>query len=302
VNARESRERRGPALINAFIAAATATWLLLSANLLASPLLAMVQRAGLSPPLVFAVNGLLAETGILAAVVVAIIAGRLDWGAALGTARRPELWPTVWSLLCIAGGGVVLDEVTFLLARALPAAVSERLIAAGAVIASATPGEAALMLVSLALLPALCEEALCRGVILRGLLPKFEGRRGGAFWPVVISSAFFGMLHVDPLHVTIAALMGVLLGLIAVRTGGLWPAVLCHLLNNVVSILTPRLGGPGLDEVLRRGHAWWLVAAGAAAFGLGLAGLLRSTSRRAPAGSDDDEQHGRADAQHGQEE
>lgn len=292
-------EARGPTLINAFVAAATATWLLLAANLVAYPLLALVRGAGLSPPLVFGVNGLIAEAAILVAVVTAIVAGRLDWGAALGTGQRPELGPTAWSLLLVAGGGVVLDQVTFLAARALPGAVSEQLAAAGAVIASATPGEAALMLVTLALAPALCEEALCRGVVLRGLLARFGG---SAFWPVVISSAFFGMLHVDPLHVAVAALMGVLLGVVAVRTGGLWPAVLCHLLNNAVSILTPRLGGPGLDEVLRRGHPWWVVAAGAAALGLGLAGLLRATSRRAPPGSEDEEQHGRAHAEHGQQE
>ena len=302
-----TQARHGPTLTHAFVAAATATWVLLGANLFAYPLLAALSTAGLSQPLVLGANAVLAEAGILFAVVVAMVVGRLRTGPALGLAVAPRLAPTVWSLVAVAGGGVVLDELTFAIARTLPSAVSERLAAAGAVMASATPGEAAIMLVPLALAPALCEEALCRGVILRGLSARFGGR---SFWPIAISSLFFGLLHVDPLHVTVAALMGVLFGVIAVRTGSLWPPVLGHLLNNVVSIVTPVLGGPGLVEVLRDGHEWWLVVAGAAAFAAGITGLVRSTAARPAAassggvaerGSEDQEQDRRADAHDGEE-
>ena len=76
--------------------------------------------------------------------------------------------------------------------------------------------------------------------------------------------------------------MGVLLGIVAVRTRSLWPAVCCHLLNNLVSIFTPVFGGPDLATVLAGGHSVWTLVLAATGLVGGMVGLVRTTAKNEP--------------------
>lgn len=42
----------------------------------------------------------------------------------------------------------------------------------------------------------------------------------------------FGILHIDPLHVIFATVLGVWLGVLAWRCGSVWPAIACHIAVN----------------------------------------------------------------------
>jgi sodium transport system permease protein len=91
-------------------------------------------------------------------------------------------------------------------------------------------------LVVFALMPALTEEIAFRGYILSGLQRTYKP--GTA---IVLSALLFGFLHVLlSLFVQLfgATLLGLVLGLIAIRTGSLWPGVLFHFLNNALGLLT----------------------------------------------------------------
>jgi sodium transport system permease protein len=88
-----------------------------------------------------------------------------------------------------------------------------------------------------AVVPALCEELAFRGFILSGL-----ARRGRTALAVVLSSLAFGVMHMVPQQVFNAALMGLVLGLLAVRSGSLLPCVLFHLVNNALGLVHGRYG------------------------------------------------------------
>ncbi|WP_165245396.1 ABC transporter permease subunit/CPBP intramembrane protease [Paludisphaera soli] len=82
----------------------------------------------------------------------------------------------------------------------------------------------------LAVLPAICEETAFRGFILTGLQ---SGRRTRS--AIVLSALLFGFLHVFLSlfqQLFNATLLGVFLGLLAIRSRSLWPGVLFHALNN----------------------------------------------------------------------
>jgi len=86
-----------------------------------------------------------------------------------------------------------------------------------------------------ACLPAICEEVAFRGAMLGGLLPR--GKRidyEGTFEAIVISAVFFGVIHGILQQSISATLLGCLLGLIAVRTGSLYPCIAYHFTHNAI--------------------------------------------------------------------
>jgi sodium transport system permease protein len=92
-------------------------------------------------------------------------------------------------------------------------------------------------LVIFALMPAITEELAFRGYILSGLRRTYsEGTS------ILLSALLFGILHVlISLFQQLfgATLLGLVLGLIAIRTRSLWPGVLFHFLNNTLGLITP---------------------------------------------------------------
>src|SRR6185295_16223542 len=94
----------------------------------------------------------------------------------------------------------------------------------------------ALDLTVLALVPAVCEEALFRGLLLRSLAQVW---RGGA---LLITSLAFGAFHYSLYKFAPTALLGAMLGALALRSNALLPCVLAHTLNNVVVVLLVRAG------------------------------------------------------------
>lgn len=94
-----------------------------------------------------------------------------------------------------------------------------------------------LVLLTFALAPAVCEEIAFRGFILSGF--RHTGRDRLA---IVMSGIAFGVMHLIPQQVVNAALLGILLGWIAVRTNSLWPGILFHLLYNGLEVCRNRFG------------------------------------------------------------
>jgi sodium transport system permease protein len=105
-----------------------------------------------------------------------------------------------------------------------------------------------LVVVALAIAPGVCEELAFRGFIMSGFLRS--ARPGVA---IVLSSIAFGVAHMVPQQVFNAMLLGLVLGLLAVRSGSLLPGILFHVFYNSLEILRSRiaalpLGGPVVDR------------------------------------------------------
>lgn len=80
-----------------------------------------------------------------------------------------------------------------------------------------------------ALLPGLCEEILFRGV-LQGILS-----RKGQWTGVVITAFLFAVFHLNPWNLLPAFFLGVVFGVLVVRTGSLIPAILAHIAANATA-------------------------------------------------------------------
>jgi sodium transport system permease protein len=81
-------------------------------------------------------------------------------------------------------------------------------------------------------------------------------QRSGRFWlPIVLSSVAFGVVHMIPQQVFNATLLGIVLGILAVRSGSLIPGVVFHLLFNGSQVVLARVD----TSVLERGIGSWLI-------------------------------------------
>lgn len=78
-------------------------------------------------------------------------------------------------------------------------------------------------------LPALAEEFLVRGVLMGVLRPLGDG------FAIVASAAVFGIMHGNLMQAPSAFAAGLLFGFVAVKTGSLWPGIIGHFINNLVS-------------------------------------------------------------------
>ncbi len=82
-----------------------------------------------------------------------------------------------------------------------------------------------------ALLPALCEEVMFRGMILNTLIKKY-----GALVSAVICGLLFGVFHFSFYRFFPTAIIGFFLSLLKIRTGSIIPPMLAHLINNFIII------------------------------------------------------------------
>lgn len=80
-----------------------------------------------------------------------------------------------------------------------------------------------------ALLPGICEETLFRGAI-QGILSRLGERRA-----VLITALLFAVYHVNPWVLLPAFFLGIVFGVLVVRTGSTFPAMLAHISNNAVA-------------------------------------------------------------------
>ena len=170
--------------------------------------------------------------------------------------------PARWLLLAFAGGLALqlplaeLGNVGRLLWPESEAALQQlrRLLAPGG------PGRLARLLVSLAVVVPLLEEAFFRGLLLGGL------RRRGGGWVTawLLSSVLFGLAHVTPAAVLYATVAGLLLGALVLRTGSTTVSFAAHAGVNALPVLLPArlVPIPGFNDFgAKASHVpwpWWV--------------------------------------------
>lgn len=108
----------------------------------------------------------------------------------------------------------------------------------GAMPAAGNMGELAAALLGAALLPAVCEELLFRGVLLRFLLGKLP-----AVWAALVCALAFALLHLSWMGFAALLMIGLFLSLLVIRYRCLWLAMLFHFLYNALVIVMQSLGG-----------------------------------------------------------
>ncbi|MDZ4848272.1 MAG: ABC transporter permease subunit/CPBP intramembrane protease [Pirellulaceae bacterium] len=93
------------------------------------------------------------------------------------------------------------------------------------------------VILTLAVIPAICEELAFRGFIFGGLI-----RQNGILRAILVSSLFFGLSHGVLQQSIGATIMGLILGVIAWRTGGVVCGIVLHMTHNSLTMIVSRAG------------------------------------------------------------
>ncbi|NLX29716.1 MAG: CPBP family intramembrane metalloprotease [Bacteroidales bacterium] len=145
-----------------------------------------------------------------------------------------------------------------------------------------TTGGLLFNLLMVAVLPAIGEELLFRGVIQKQL----SAWSGSHHWGIWLSAALFSALHMQFYGFLPRMLLGALFGYLLVWSGSLWLPILAHFINNAGAVLALWLIGRGklspAVEEFGAGAAYWPWAIASLTVGLLILGAIRHQLREFP--------------------
>lgn len=91
-------------------------------------------------------------------------------------------------------------------------------------------------LISLVILPAICEELIFRGIIFKGL------RSSGKNFAIITSSIMFSLYHMSAEQTIYPLLIGLMLGVIMCNENNILYCIIVHFINNFLSLTTAYFG------------------------------------------------------------
>ncbi|CAN5909606.1 hypothetical protein BH11MYX2_BH11MYX2_27650 [soil metagenome] len=129
-----------------------------------------------------------------------------------------------------------------------------------------------LVVMAVAVMPAICEEILFRGVLVRGLATRFV-----PLVSVAISAVAFSAFHISLVRAVPTLMLGLVYGYIALRARSVIPTMIAHFLNNFAALAVGRGDLPFLSRMFDSHPAGLIsVASGATVAGV----VLVARSRR----------------------
>ncbi len=121
------------------------------------------------------------------------------------------------------------------------------------------------------LIPGFCEEMLFRGYVQRRFVARWN-----PLWGIGLSSLLFGLAHVMPAVVLMATVIGVYLGVVAWKSGSIWPTICCHLfINSSINFWRVVIIFGEIPERTQSIVTWSVIAISAVAFAMSLRLLYR---------------------------
>lgn len=112
------------------------------------------------------------------------------------------------------------------------------------------------MVFFISIMPGVIEEIAFRGVLFSGLRKRFTT----SWAPVAVSALVFSVFHVSLFRIAPTAFIGIVLAVVVLRTGSIFPAMLWHFLNNFLSIVPQTLGWIVIDESEGLPVSWYALA------------------------------------------
>lgn len=100
-----------------------------------------------------------------------------------------------------------------------------------------------LLMFSMAILPAVCEELLFRGLI----QPLFIKTTKKVHLSVWVTAALFSFIHFQFYGFLPRLVLGAMLGYLVVWTGSMWPAIIAHMTNNAIALAAYYLNNENME-------------------------------------------------------
>lgn len=82
-----------------------------------------------------------------------------------------------------------------------------------------------------AVLPAVCEEIMHRGILLKTYNKELGTKRA-----IIFSSLMFGLMHLNIQQFFYATILGVVMAIICLMADSIWPSIIVHFMNNFISV------------------------------------------------------------------
>lgn len=166
--------------------------------------------------------------------VIRLVVGR-DWPRILGL-RRPGTGHLILVLLSFPAMVVLGNVVYGGLKEILPGLGDEEgtsMMEEMVKLFNTWPWAFAVLVIGVG--PGIGEELWCRGFLGQGLVG-----RHGVVLGVLLSSFFFGIIHIIPAQAVMAMIVGVWLHFVYLTTRSLWVPILLHFLNNSLAVVANR--------------------------------------------------------------
>lgn len=94
-----------------------------------------------------------------------------------------------------------------------------------------TLGDLIVSIITMSLVPAICEEVLFRGIVYNGLSQK------GKTFAIIISSALFMMIHMNLNQSIYPLVLGIIFASVLCVTDNLWYTIISHFFNNTTVLI-----------------------------------------------------------------
>lgn len=173
----------------------------------------------------------------------------------------PSLRDLSGALLCVFGLAPLSRLLAELTRRHLPHDVNNAETMVISLTRGISPFELVGVLVATALVPAVVEELLFRGVLTRGFLRS-------NLLALCVPSAMFALFHLEPTQAAGAFVLGVGFGIARLYTDSVLTSIACHLAYNAYELIDVYAGGQVGSTDLHLGRV--AVGLAVAAFGFGL--------------------------------
>lgn len=164
---------------------------------------------------------------IYASIKSSLNSGMID-GVKLDRSHFAPVGAAVCVILAVAGTlalSFVCDWVCLLLPQ-MPESLKN-------IFSQMTGGNIVVDLICVSVFAPFFEEWLCRGMVMRGMLS--HGMK--PVWAIVISAAFFAIIHGNPWQAIPAFMVGALFGYVYYKTGSLRLTMLMHCANNTLAVI-----------------------------------------------------------------
>lgn len=169
----------------------------------------------------------------------------LSSGIYLGV-NRVNFPMVMWGVLLLLASGVVLEPLLLLFPAGPYEAVQDAL------------GLGGWTILSTVVAAPLLEEVLFRGLVFESCRERF-----GSAAAVFVSALLFGVIHVVPVQVVNAFVVGLILGYVYLRTHSLLSVIILHAINNALAYVSMAFFGDGanttLSELIEARWLYWVV-------------------------------------------
>ena len=144
--------------------------------------------------------------------------------------HKPKLTEVMGTILIYLGASQAISVVTMIEMYIAPDMVTETSIGLSSMFTSSSM-IVAIIVVGIA--PAICEEAVFRGVFFNSIWNQTHGK-----WiPIIVTAAVFGLFHGSIIRFFPTFLLGIVLGYLVYETNNMFYNVMFHAINNIIPVL-----------------------------------------------------------------